>query len=132
MDNLRDHIKRRHGRVLASSRVFVRGAGGVNRTTPLDNQRPEVPPLEEYQMNSLVSVLGKQKRTATQAPDTFEEETNAKKPRQENRGSNVDTERTPREEALTREVERLRKELEKALEEKGVLISIIDRLTQPK
>jgi hypothetical protein len=124
-----DHVRRRHGRVLASSRVSVRREGGVNSATGLDNQRLAEPPLEEQQMGCLVAVPGKQKRTATQTLYAFVEETNArKKPRQEDQGSN-DTEWTLREEALTQEVEKLKKELEKAQKENEVLIGIIDRLT---
>ena len=127
-----DHIRRRHGRVLASSRVSVRGVGAVNGSTPLDSHSPLLPQLKDQQMSSMVTVLGSRKRTSTQTPDTFDvEDTNARKnPRQEDRGSNIDTERTLREEALTREVERLRKELEKAQREKDVLIGVIGQLIQ--
>lgn len=130
-DNLMDHMRRRHGRVLASSRVSVRRTGGVNGATSLDSQSPAVLPLEEHQMSSSVAMPGKQKRTSTQPLDISEEERNTrKKPRQEDRAANVDTQRMLSEDALTREVEKLRKELEKAQNEKDVLIGIIDRLTK--
>jgi len=103
----------------------------VNGAAPLDSQSPAVLPFEEQQMSSFVAVLGKQKRPATQPLDIFEEETNArKKPRQEDRVSNVDTQRTLSQDALTREVKKLRKELEKVQNEKDIWIGIIDRLTQ--
>jgi len=111
----------------------MRGVGGVNGSTPLDSQRPALPQLEDQQMSSLVAVPGKGRRTpTTQTPDMVDiEDTNPrKKPRQEHHDSNSDTERTLREEALTREVEKLRKELEKSQREKDVLIAVIDRLTQ--
>lgn len=104
----------------------------MNGSTPLDSHSPLLPQLKDQQMSSMVTVLGSRKRTSTQTPDTFDvEDTNARKnPRQEDRGSNIDTERTLREEALTREVERLRKELEKAQREKDVLIGVIGQLIQ--
>jgi spore coat protein CotH len=111
----------------------MRGVGGMNGLTPLDNQRSALQQLEDQQMSSLVVVPGKRGRTPTiQTPDMVDiEDTNSrKKPRQEDRDSNSDTERTLREEALTREVEKLRKELEKSQREKDVLIGVIDRLTQ--
>jgi DNA-binding transcriptional regulator GbsR (MarR family) len=112
--------------------VTVRGVGAVNSSTPLDSHSPAIPQLENQQMSSMVTVPGSRKRASNQTPDTFDvEDTNArKKLRQEDHGSNTDTERTLREEALTREVEKLRKELEKAQMEKDVLISVISQLTQ--
>lgn len=130
-DNLMDHVRRRHGGVLASSRASLRRGEGASGATMLENQSLAASSPGERQMNSLVAVPGRQKRTATEVSGTLAEETNAsKKLRQEDHGSYVDTERTPREKALTQEVEKLKKALEKEQEQNERLISIIDRLTQ--
>jgi hypothetical protein len=103
---------------------------GENSVTMFGSKSPEETSPEKQQMSFGVAVPGKQKGTATQALGTSVEETNVwKKPRQENQSSNVDIERTLREEALSQEVEKLKKALERKQEENEVLISIIDRLT---
>jgi len=130
-DNLMDHIRRRHKRTLASPRVLMRGEESANGVTMPDYRSLAAPLPEEQQITSLVAVPGRQKRTATEVSGIFAEETNAlKKPRQEDHGSSVGTERTPREEVLTQEVEKLKKALEEKQKQNEVLISIIDRLTQ--
>ena len=86
--------------------------------------RPQNP-----QMGSMDMMPGSRKRTSTQIFDT-DEMTARKKQRSEECGSNIDIEGMTREEALTREVEKLRAELEKAQREKDVLIGVIDRLNQ--
>jgi hypothetical protein len=116
-------------------------SGGVrdaNNSTPPDNQRPELPQLKDQQeMDSLVlAATEKQRRiAAVQSPgmvDIENEEVNPRKrQRQEDRHeSNGDMERTLGEEALMREVEKLRRELKKSQMEKDILIGVIDRLIQ--
>ncbi|KAH8752890.1 hypothetical protein F5882DRAFT_419559 [Hyaloscypha sp. PMI_1271] len=132
-DNLKDHVQRIHGRDLAPSRVSIRGGEGRNGITILANQG-----LEQHQMGFWAPIPRNQKRTATQAAGTSDEETTArKKSRQEDQESNNNMERSPREDALAEQVEKLKKELEEAQKrnektqkENEVLISIIDRLTQ--
>jgi uncharacterized FlaG/YvyC family protein len=130
---LKDHVKRKHKRDLAPSRVSIREGEGGNGVTILANQG-----LEQQQIGFSLRVPGNQKRTATQAAGTSDEETTArKKSRQEDQESNSDMEPSPREDALAELVEKLKKELkdaqkknEKAQKENEVLIGIIDRLTQ--
>jgi hypothetical protein len=129
-DNLADHMKRRHGRIPVSSRA---PAVVMNSSTPFDNQRPALLQPEEQQVSSLIAVPAKRRRASTTAQSQGVVDTKdpsvGKKARQEESDSNSDPQPTAREEALIREVERLRKELEKSQKERDVLIGALAKLT---
>ncbi|PMD21493.1 hypothetical protein NA56DRAFT_572356 [Hyaloscypha hepaticicola] len=127
-DNLLDHMRRRHGRAFASSR-----AAAVNSLTPPDKPTPALPQLEDQQVTSLVAVSGKRRRspaTSMLVMNEIQGTNPPKKPRQEESSPQIAMEQTLRDENLVREIERLRKELEKAQKEKDVLMGVIDHLMQ--
>ncbi|XTI96120.1 hypothetical protein V2W45_1072462 [Cenococcum geophilum] len=125
-DNLMHHVKQRHQRVLASSRH-------VSASTQLDIQTPVLPLPDDRQMASL-EVAPRKRRHASVSltPNAVDvEDTNMrKKSKQEDRDGNDHTEPAPRERALMREVEKLRKELEKVQREKDILMEVVHRLNQ--
>ncbi len=121
-DNWIAHVKRRHGRVLPPARTAVNDS--VLADTQLQTETQEV--------GSAVVILESRKRTASISPETFDTANirAGKRLRTEVGESSCEVERTPREEVLLREIEQLRRELEKAQKEKDVLIGVIGQLTQ--
>jgi len=120
------HVKQRHQRVLASSRH-------VSASTQLDVQTPVLPLLDDREMTSLEVALRKRRHASVSlTPNAVDvEDTNMrKKSKQEDRDGNDHTEPAPRERALMREVEKLRKELEKVQREKDILMEVVHRLNQ--
>jgi hypothetical protein len=126
-----DHVRRRHGRALASARASVRGDGGASDVTLLDNKGFAEPRTKKRQSDLLVAVPGEQNNILNDASGTSVAKTNPRKRlRQEDQGLNVETERTLGEKSSFQEIEKLRKELEEAHKREEVLIGIIDRLTK--
>jgi hypothetical protein len=75
----------------------------------------------------MVTAPGSRKRLISESSDMRDVVTDLRKRRREDSSG---LEQTPREEALMREVEQLRRELEKVQQEKDVLIGVIGQLTQ--
>lgn len=129
-DNLADHMRRRHGRILGLSRAPALAASSL---TPPDIQTPALPQPEEQQMSSSITVPVKRRCEPTTAQSQslvdIEDTSVGKKPRQESSNSDNNPQPTASKEALTREVESLRKATEKLLKERDILVGVIARLT---
>jgi hypothetical protein len=119
-------VKRKHQRGLASSR-------DVSASTHLNIQIPVLSLLDDRQMTSLEAVPRKRRHTSvslTQDAVDVEDTNMRKKSKQEGRDGSDNTEPTPREQALMREFEKLRKELEKVQREKDILMEVVHRLNR--
>ncbi len=104
-DNLTDHMKRKHGRVLLLARTAVNDS--MSSATQIQNGNLEVA--------SAVILPESQKQVALQSPETFDtSRTHAsKRPRTDLYESSSAMGKSQRDEELSREVEQLRQELEK-------------------
>jgi molybdenum-dependent DNA-binding transcriptional regulator ModE len=84
-------------------------------------------------MTSLEAAPRKRRHTSvslTQDAVDVEDTNMRKKSKQEGRDGSDNTEPTPREQALMREFEKLRKELEKVQREKDILMEVVHRLNR--